>query len=30
MQTLKTDEMIITDLRHMPIVKAFANKIGLV
>jgi transposase len=30
MQTLKTDEMIITDLRHMPIVKSFANKIGLV
>jgi transposase len=30
MQTLKTDQMIFTDLRHMPIVKAFANKIGLV
>jgi hypothetical protein len=27
MQTLKTDQMIFTDLRHMPIVKAYANKI---
>jgi transposase len=30
MQPLKTDQMIFTDLRHMPIVKAYANKIGLV
>jgi transposase len=30
MQTLKTDQMIFTDLRHMPIVKAYANKIGLI
>jgi transposase len=30
MQTLDTKEMIITDARHMPIVKAYAEKIGLV
>jgi transposase len=30
MQPLKTDQMIFTDLRHMPIVKAYASKIGLV
>ncbi|MEJ2658801.1 MAG: IS1634 family transposase [Desulfobacterales bacterium] len=30
MQPLNTDQMIFTDLRHMPIVKAYANKIGLV
>lgn len=29
MQTLKTDEMIFTNLRHMPNIKAYANKIRL-
>jgi len=30
MQPLNTEQMIITDARHMPIVKAYAKKIGLV
>ncbi len=30
MQTLDTEQMIITDARHLPIVKAYAKKIGLV
>ena len=30
MQPLNTDQMIITDARHMPIVKHYARKIGLV
>ena len=30
MQPLNTEHMIITDARHMPIVKAYAKKIGLV
>ncbi len=30
MQLLNTEQMIITDARHMPIVKAYAKKIGLV
>ena len=29
MQPLNTEQMIITDARHMPIVKAYAKKIGL-
>lgn len=30
MQPLNTEQMIITDARHMPIVKAYVRKIGLV
>ena len=30
MQLLNTEQMIITDARHMPIVKAYSKKIGLV
>lgn len=30
MEQLSTEQMIITDVRHLPIVKAYANKIGLV
>ena len=30
MQPLNTEQMIITDSRHMPIIKAYAKKIGLV
>ena len=30
MQPLNTEQMIITDARHMPIVKAYAKRIGLV
>jgi transposase len=30
MQQLNTDQMIITDARHMPIVKHYAGKIGVV
>ncbi len=30
MQPLDTEQMIITDARHLPIVKAYAKKIGLV
>jgi len=30
MQPLNTEQMIISDARHMPIVKAYAKKIGLV
>ena len=30
MQPLSTDQMIITDVKHMPIVKTYARKIGLV
>ena len=30
MQPLNTEQMIITDARHMPIVKDYAKKIGLV
>lgn len=30
MQPLDTHEMVISDVRHMPIVKAYAQKIGLV
>ena len=30
MQPLNTEQMIITDARRMPIVKAYAKKIGLV
>ena len=30
MQSLNTEQMIITDAKHMPIVKAYAKKIGLV
>jgi transposase len=30
MQPLSTDHMVITDVRHMPIVKNYARKIGLV
>lgn len=30
MQPLNTEQMIITDARHMPIVKAYAKEIGLV
>jgi len=30
MQPLNTEQMVITDARHMPIVKAYAEKIGLV
>jgi transposase len=30
MQPLNTEQMVITDARHMPIVKAYAKKIGLV
>ena len=29
MQPLNTEQMIITDARHMPIIKAYAKKIGL-
>ena len=30
MQLLNTEKMIFTDAKHMPIVKAYAEKIGLV
>lgn len=30
MEPLNTEQMVITDARHMPIIKAFAQKIGLV
>ena len=30
MQPLSIDQMIITDVKHMPIVKTYARKIGLV
>ena len=30
MQPLNTDQMTITDVRHMPVVKAYAGQIGLV
>jgi len=29
MQPLNTEQMIITDARHIPIIKAYAKKIGL-
>jgi transposase len=30
MPTINTEQMVITDVKHMPIVKAYAKKIGLV
>jgi hypothetical protein len=29
MPTINTEQMVITDVKHMPIVKAYAKKIGL-